>query len=152
MQGIKAELANSQNRMKQFADKRRSEREFQVGDIVYLKLKPGHLRALLPHPGSKLHPKFYGPFPVIVRIGTVAYRLKLPEGSNIHPVFHVSLLKKAIGAQPVSFILPNLPHIEDPLREPIAILDKRVIYSQSTPITQVLIKWSDQHSEGNTWE
>ena len=94
--------------MKQFADKRRSEREFQVGDIVYLKLKLGHLRTLLPHLGSKLHPRFYGPFPVIAKVGTMAYRLQLPEGSNIPPVFHVSLLKKAVGAQPASSILPIL--------------------------------------------
>ena len=146
LQGIKEELANSQNRMKQLADKRRSEREFQVGDIVYLKLKPRHLRTLLPHPSSKLHPRFYRPFPVIVKVGTVAYRLQLLEGSNIHSVFHISLLKKAVGAQPASSILPTLPQADAPTRELVAILDK----APQSP--RFLIKWSDLHLTNNTWE
>ena len=108
--------------------------------MVYLKLKPEHLRTLLPNPRSKLHPRFYGPFLVIAKVGTVAYQLQLPKGSNIHPMFHVSLVKKVMGAQPASFILPTLPQAEAPTRESIAMLDRRVIYRQGAPITQVLIK------------
>lgn len=151
-QSIKIELASAKNRMKQFADRRRSEREFQVGEWVYLKLQPGHLKALLGKPSSKLNPRYYGPFLVLARVGNVAYRLQLPESSNIHPVFHVSLLKKAIEQQAVNPELPCLPDSTDSPKEPIAILDRRVIYNQGAPIIQVLVQWSNLHSDNNTWE
>lgn len=63
MRLVKAELARAQNRMKQLADKKRSEREFLVGEKVYLKLGQQHLKALTHQPISKLSPKYYGPFP-----------------------------------------------------------------------------------------
>ena len=98
LQVLKMELANSKNHMKQFADKKKSEREFQVGEVLYLKLKPGHLKSLLHKPSSKLNPKLYRPFPITAKVGNMAYWLQLLEDSNIHPVFHVSLLKKSVGA------------------------------------------------------
>ena len=121
MQVLKKELANSQNRMKQFANRKNSEREFQVSEFVYLKLKLSHLRALMQNPSSKLNPRFCGPFPITARVGNVAYWLQLLEGSNIHPVFHVALLKKLIGAQPTSSTLPSLPNANDNIKEPIAV-------------------------------
>jgi hypothetical protein len=48
---------------------------------------------------EKLKPRFYGPYRVIMMVGEVAYELELPEGRNIHNLFHVSCLKKAVGQQ-----------------------------------------------------
>jgi hypothetical protein len=76
--------------MKRQADKGRSERQFQVGDQVYLKLQPYVQSSLAPRSNQKLAFKFFGPYPVVRRIGSVAYKLKLPDDSSIHPVFHVS--------------------------------------------------------------
>ena len=81
------------------ADRGRSGREFGVGEEVYLKLKDPHLKSLTAGPISKLTPRYFGPFPIVAKIGKVAYKLKLPEGTHIHSVFHVSLLKKAVEGQ-----------------------------------------------------
>jgi len=151
-QTLKTKMANARNRMKQFADRRRSEREFHVGEGVYLKLQSGHLKTLLGKASSKLSPRFYGLFLVLAQVGSVAYRLQLPNNSNIHPVFHVSLLKKAVGQQAVSPMLPHFPDSDDSLKEPTTIIDKRVIYKQGAPIIQVLVQWSNLHPNNNTWE
>lgn len=83
--------------MKWYADQRRSERELQVRDWVYLKLQPYRQTSIALRKHLKLCPKFYGPNKVLQRVGKVAYKLELPTNSLIHPVFHVSLLKKRIG-------------------------------------------------------
>lgn len=58
------------------ANKHRTEREFSVEDFVYLRLVPYQLQALNSHSFHKLHPKFYGPYKVLERIGRVAYKLQ----------------------------------------------------------------------------
>ena len=70
-------------------------REFSVGDHVYLRLKAKKISLKL---GScaKLSPRYCGPFEVLERIGPVAYRIVLPSNTSAHNVFHVSLLKKYI--------------------------------------------------------
>lgn len=83
--------------MKKFADRRRTERKFKTGDWVYLRLQP--YRQLSVHNSKKqqkFRPKFYGPFEIWRRIGTVAYELNLPQGSQVHPFFHVSQLKRSL--------------------------------------------------------
>jgi len=99
---LKSNLIQAQQRMKHQADKKRREVEFQVGDWVYLKIQPYHLKSLAKKRNEKLGPRFYGPYKILERIGAIAYRLELPEHSQVHLVFHVCLLKKAVtdSAQP----------------------------------------------------
>ena len=106
---IKKELAATQNRMKQYANK--SEWKFTVGDLVYLRVKSFQQKSFSLSPFSKLSPKYYGPFLIVAKAGPVAYKLQLPSNTNKHPVFHVSLLKKTIGPQDLSSTA--LPPIED---------------------------------------
>ena len=94
---LKDNLSTAQARMKQQADTRRSEREFSVGDWVYLRLQPYKQLSINTRASMKLSPRFYGPYQITERIRAVAYRLKLPEDAKIHPVFHVSCLKPKLG-------------------------------------------------------
>jgi hypothetical protein len=83
--------------MKHQADKGCTERTFAVGDSVFWKLLPYIQSSVAPRAHHKLLFKYYGPYTVLERVGEVAYRLALPEGNRIHPVIHVSQLKKAVG-------------------------------------------------------
>lgn len=75
---LKSNMDIAQNRMKQHSDQKRTEREFNEGDWVYLKLHPYCQQSLVKRPAHKLAPRFYGPFQIAARVGTVAYRLALP--------------------------------------------------------------------------
>ena len=75
----------------------RIERNFEVEDLVFLRLQPYRQSSLKKSGAEKLKPKFYGPYRIMHQVSEVSYQLELPEGSKIHNVFHVSYLKKAVG-------------------------------------------------------
>ncbi|KAK4390194.1 Transposon Ty3-G Gag-Pol polyprotein [Sesamum angolense] len=70
-----------ENRIKAFADKHRTERSFEVGDEVYLKLHPYKQSSVQLRRNMKLAPKYYGPFRILAKVGPVAYRLAMPPTS-----------------------------------------------------------------------
>jgi hypothetical protein len=127
-------------RMKAQADKERSEREFVVGDMVFLKLQPYIQSSLAPRANQMLSFNFFGPFEVLQRVGQVAYMLKLPPTSSIHPVFHVSQLKKAVGSKVQ--VVDALPAEASVFQVPEQILQRRLVSHGLCTIVQVLIKWS----------
>lgn len=83
--------------MKKFIDIKRTERSFNIGDLVYLQLQPYKQQSVVQRRNLKLSPRFYGPYRVLEKIDFVAYRLELPPETKIHPMFHVSCLKKKLG-------------------------------------------------------
>jgi hypothetical protein len=122
---VRENLRIAQSRQKSYADKRRRELKFDVGDHVYLKvfLIRGTRRF---HVRGKLAPRYIGPYPVIKRIGTVAYKIKLSEQlSDVHNVFHVSQLRKCLRV-PEEQVVPDTLDLQDDLRYqevPVGILD-----------------------------
>lgn len=83
--------------MKINADKHRRDVVFNVGDWVYVYLRPYRQLSLHLQRHTKLSRRFFGPFQIIQRIGEVAYKLELPHSSKIHHVFHVSVLRNVWG-------------------------------------------------------
>ncbi|CAN6322178.1 unnamed protein product [Urochloa humidicola] len=147
---IKQHLSRAKLRMKKQADKGRSERTFNVGDLVFLKLQPYVQSSLAPRANQKLAFKYFGPCRIISKIGQVAYKLELPSSSSIHPVFHVSQLKKAVSAS--TQVLPHVPDDIELPRVPARILQKRLVHHGVSPVQQVLVQWSGWPESMATWE
>ncbi|XP_077228595.1 uncharacterized protein LOC143861576 [Tasmannia lanceolata] len=148
LRSLKEQLEMAQARMKSQADKHRTEREF-----VYLRLQPYRQSTVAVRSNLKLALKFYGPFQIIQRIGPIAYKLLLPASAKIHPVFHVSCLKKKLGSGVPSHVDLS-PLTEEGLLqpEPEAILEWRMINRKNQAVTEVLIKWTNMPKEEATWE
>jgi hypothetical protein len=149
---IRQHLARAQHRMKVQADKHRSEREFAVGDSVYLKLQPYVQTSVATRSSQKLSFKYFGPYLVLQRVGKVAYKLQLPPSSRVHPVVHVSQLKKAVPNKAKvctglpSYSLCNLTIF------PAAICDDRLVKRGSKLVPQVRVRWAGLPEECKTWE
>jgi hypothetical protein len=93
---IRENLKVAQSRQKSYADKRRRDLLFKIGDFVYLKISPmrGTRRFKVK---DKLALRYVSPFKIISRKGEVAYQLELsPQLSDVHDVFHVSRLMKCL--------------------------------------------------------
>ena len=97
LQLLKDNLNLAQNRMKQQAGQHCNERSFNKGDWVFLRLQSYKQMSLKNNKkDNKLSPKYYDPYKVLQNIGSMAYKLELPASSRVHPVFHVSYLKKVV--------------------------------------------------------
>ncbi|XP_050222467.1 uncharacterized protein LOC126672555 [Mercurialis annua] len=113
------------SRHKSYADLKRKDFEFQVGDYVFLRVSPmkGVVRFGIK---GKLSPRFVGPYVITKRVGAVSYRLALPlDMSLVHPVIHVSMLQKCVS-DPSHVIVPQNVEIDQELsyeEQPIEIVD-----------------------------
>ncbi|XP_068477266.1 uncharacterized protein [Phaseolus vulgaris] len=137
---LKFHLERAQDVMSKYANRHRRPSPIKVGDMVYLKIRPQRQLSMPNRLHPKLAAKYYGPFQVEAAVGKVAFRLQLPETARIHPVFHVSQLKLAIGTQEVQ---PELPReLQGPTEEwhPTEILDRQRLFTQGAYIPQLLIK------------
>ncbi|GJW77016.1 putative reverse transcriptase domain-containing protein [Tanacetum coccineum] len=151
---IKHRLQASRDRQRSYVDKRRKPLEFQVGDKVMLKVSPwkGVIRF---GKRGKLNPRYIGPFKILAKVGTVAYRLELPEKlSRVHSTFHVSNLKKCLSDEPLAIPLDEI-HVDDKLNfmeEPVEFMDRKVKYLKQSRIPIVKVRWNSRRGPEYTWE
>ncbi|KAG7532986.1 hypothetical protein ISN45_Aa08g006220 [Arabidopsis thaliana x Arabidopsis arenosa] len=151
---FKLYMKEAQNRQKSYADKKRRDLEFEVGDRVYLNM------AMLRGPNrsiteNKLSPRYMGRFRIVERVGPVAYWLELPEIMQIfHKVFHVSMLKKCLHkddkilAKISTDFQPNMTLETRPVR----VFERKVRqdHRKKTPMIKVL--WDCDGVEEKTWD
>ncbi|KAK8638452.1 hypothetical protein V6N13_136874 [Hibiscus sabdariffa] len=138
---IRDRLKQAFDRQKSYADRRRKDIEFAVGDQVFLKVSPWKKVLRFGRKG-KLSPRFIGPYRILERVGTVAYRLELPpQLSRIHNIFHVSMLRQyrpdpshIIQAQDVE-LRPDLSYDEEPVQ--ILDQDERILRNRRIPMVKV---------------
>lgn len=145
---VKDNLRIAQTRQKSYADKRRRDLTFKVGDYVYLKVSPlrGTVRF---HVKGKLAPRFVGPYKILKRIGKLAYKLELPDNlAGVHPVFHVSQLRKCLRVpeEQVHTEALDLQDTVEYLEHPVKILDRDVKETRRTTIPMCKVQWSN-HTE-----
>lgn len=143
---IQQHLARAKNRMKSQADKKRTERSFNVGDWVYAKLSKHQWRLALTKSWLTVSSGRTRLWTVLV---LSTYKLLLPGESTVHPVFHVSQLK---GAVLVALPASPLPVSFTALQVPERILQKRVASTNSGVDLQALIQWSGLPAALATWE
>ncbi|PNX64913.1 hypothetical protein L195_g054267 [Trifolium pratense] len=139
--------------MKKQADKHRADVNFQVGELVLVKLQPYRQQSVALRKNQKLGMRYFGPFEIIARVGNVAYKLKLPDHAKIHPVFHISQLKPFKGPLQDQYLpLPLTMSDSGPIINPIKVLQARTVIKGNQTVHQVLIQW-DQHAVSEaTWE
>ncbi|GJW47818.1 putative reverse transcriptase domain-containing protein [Tanacetum coccineum] len=151
---IKKRIQAARDRQKSLADRNRKPREFQVGDMVMLKVSPWK-RVIRFGKREKLNPRYIGPFKVLAKVGTVAYRLELPNQlSHVHSTFHVSNLKKCYADEPLAISLDKI-QIDDKLnfiKEPVEIMDREVKQLKQSRIPIVKVRWNLRRGPEFTWE
>ncbi|KAL4575606.1 hypothetical protein LXL04_022455 [Taraxacum kok-saghyz] len=131
------------------ADRHRTDRSFEVGSSVFLKVQPYCQKTVRAFHQGKLSPKYYDPFLIVEKIGPVAYRLDLPSNVLIHHTFHVSLLKQAAGPPTTVIPLPTDSHF---LLQPHSILDRKMVERSNRAAVKFLVHWRNTPLSNATWD
>ncbi|GKA38946.1 hypothetical protein Tco_0731497 [Tanacetum coccineum] len=151
---IKSRIQAARDRQKSYANIRRKPMVFQVGDKVMLKVSPWKGVVRFGKLG-KLNPRYVGPFKVIERVGTVAYKLELPQQlSRVHNTFHVSNLKKCLTDESLVILLEEL-RIDDKLHfveEPVEVMDREIKQFKRSRIPIIKVRWNSKRGPEFTWE
>ena len=145
----------AQDRQKSYADLHRRDIEYAVGDKVFLKVSPWKDILRFGRHG-KLSPRYIGPYEVIERVGPLAYKIALPpELSQIHNMFHVSMLRR-YRSDPMHVLRESEMEITEKLtyvEEPIEILGREIKKLRRKEIPMVRVKWSHHRTPREaTWE
>jgi hypothetical protein len=151
---VQENLKTAQSRQRIYADTRRRDLSFEVGDYVYLKVSP--IRGIKRFGvKGKLAPRYIGPYQIQARRGEVAYQLSLPEIlSAVHDVFHMSQLKKCLRVPEEQFPIEDLEVQEDLtyIEKPTQILETTDRVTRRSTIRMCKVKWGHHSEEEVTWE
>ena len=156
---IRDRLKVAQSRQKSYADAKRKEVVYEIGDRAYLRVSP--LRGIKRFGiKGKLAPRFIGPYRVLARKGEVAYQFELPEAlSAVHNVFHVSQLKKCYPEMVDTPLRDTVPleevQLENDLtykEKPVKILETAERITRTKTIRFCKVQWSHHTEEEATWE
>jgi hypothetical protein len=125
-----------------------------MGDEVLLNVSP--TKGIV-HFGikGKLSPRYIGPYLIIARVGSLAYRLQLPESrAGVNPVFHVSMLRKYIRDIELKIEVDPIIIQQDLTvdAEPVRVLEFSERVMRNRTIKYVKILWSNQMEREATWE
>jgi hypothetical protein len=150
---LKLHLERARQILKDQADRHRSDRHFQVKDWVFLKVQPNIQKTIANRPSHKLAFRYFGPLQVEAKVGKMAYRLRLPSKTLIHPIVHVSLLCQAASPATLEQVrLSPEPAPGDQDEDPLQVLQSRQYLRGSTVQSQVLIQWAHMCASLATWE
>ncbi|GKC94652.1 putative reverse transcriptase domain-containing protein [Tanacetum coccineum] len=150
---IQSRIQATRDRQKSYADVSHKPLEFQVEDKVMLKVSPwkGIIRF---GKRGKLNPRYIGSFKVLEKVGTVAYKLKLPQQlSRVHIMFYVSNLKKCFSDESLVILLDEI-QIDDKLHfveEPMEITDREVKRLKQSRVPIVKVRWNSRRGPKFTW-
>ena len=153
MQDVRKDIKAAQDRQKEYADTKRSDRTFKEGDKVFLRVRPKK-SSLSFGRYKKLSPRYCGPYEVVRCLSKHAHKLRLPEHLKVHDVFHVSLLKPYFNRpehviNDELVIMPSQRTLEPHANR---ILDTREKSSRNKVIREHLVQWKDYPEEDSTWE
>ncbi|GJV97148.1 putative reverse transcriptase domain-containing protein [Tanacetum coccineum] len=151
---IKSRIQAARDRQKSYASIRHKPMVFQVGDRVMLKVSPWKGVVRFGKRG-KLNSRYVGPFKVIERVGTVTYKLELPQQlSRVHNTFHVSNLKKYLSDESLVIPLEEL-RVDDKLHfveEPVEVMDREIKQLKKSRIPIIKVRWNSKRGPEITWE
>lgn len=151
---IRERIKTAQDRQKSYANKRRKELQFEIGEKVFLKVAP--MKGVVMFGKKwKLRPRFIGPFEILERVGNVAYMLALlPELAAVHNVFHISMLRKYVHDPDHIVSYASLDINKDMTYEetPAVILERKVHTLRNKDIPLVKVQWNRCGREEATWE
>jgi hypothetical protein len=154
VQSVRESLKTAQSRQKSYADNRKRELIFEVGDFVYLKVSPMRRMKRFKVKG-KLSPLYIGPFKILERKGEVLYQLELPDNlSDVQDVFHVSQLKKCLRVPEEQLPMEELNVNEDLTYSEylIRIMETSRRITQNKIINMCKVQWSHHSEDEATWE
>ncbi|KAI5412282.1 hypothetical protein KIW84_057084 [Lathyrus oleraceus] len=139
--------------MKSNAEKKRAWVSLQVGDTVMVKLQTYGQHSIALRKNQKLSMKYFGPFKVLAKIGTVAFKLELSSTTRIYPIFHVAQLKLFKGPtsepyMPLPLTVSEMEHI----MQRIQVLATRTIIKGSRQVPQIVVQWENNLQEEAMWE
>lgn len=149
-------ISKAQENQAKHYNKKHRDAEFKLGDMVLLSTANINI-ATTNRKCSKLQPLFIGPYRIIQVISKVAYKLELPSAMKVHPVVHISQLRRYLSPTedfPQRKIkAPEPIIIDDEIEYEVEeIMDKKTLQTRGKPRILYLVKWRGYPSYENSWE